>query len=144
MVGGFPYPQMWPICGGQIWSDLDVPPGRKGWEEYDALGRYFRHMNENHPVYEKWRKRINHRYLLAILVPTLGIVTLAFAFYYSQIVSIDSARSVGLLAIPSIFAGWFIVWAFEARGTRRFHKAWKEEQSGRSETVILQSDSKIR
>ena len=130
MAGGFPYPQQCPICGGQIWSSREVPPGRKGWEEYNALGRYFRHMNANHPVYEKWREKINRRYVLATVGPALAIVSIAFTLYHSQVLSLDSARTVGFLAIPSIFVGLIIVWFFEATGTKRFHESWKAEHNG--------------
>lgn len=87
-------------------------------------------MNENHPAYEKWRERINHTYVFAIVAPVLAIVTLAVILYYGQIVSIDTARTLGFLAMPSVFVGWFTVWFLEIRGTKRFHAMWKEEHDG--------------
>jgi len=85
-------------------------------------------MNENHPDYWKWTRRLNREYLLVVFVPALAIITLAFMLYQYQIVSLDTARGVGILAVPAIFLGVILVWIFvEFRGTKRFREAWKQK-----------------
>jgi len=128
LVGGVTEPQTCPLCGFQIWSVSDAPRDSRSWQKYDVPGRYFRHMNENHPDYWKWTRRLNREYLLVIFVPALAIITLAFMLYQYQIVSLDTARGVGFLAVPAVFLGVILVWIFvEFRGTKRFREAWKQE-----------------
>jgi len=85
-------------------------------------------MNENHLDYWKWTKRLNREYLLVVIVPASAIITLAFMLYQYQIVSLDTARGVGILDVPAIFLGVILVWIFvEFKGTKRFRETWKQE-----------------